>query len=261
MRMKRIAVLALSVALILLGAFLPSFVGKRQDASVAGEIRFETIKDIQLEFSESDVSLREIISILCTDPDLVDIPEGLTNLKQQRAESLALDMAQRLEESGIAFQAFDPNGKKTEAELSVLYSQPRLASSNLVDGLSNIFWYVEVVDTNREQVAQLVIDDRSGTVCSMHYSDANRVQPDEYAYYHKEEMKKILYSFSYLFLEELGEEYFDYSSSDIQAEAQSPLDNSYLASSIRWWAGDYEFRTTFFVSGSGFYTYHAVIAY
>ena len=261
MRIKRVAILFLSVILILLGALLPSLVGKRQDASAAGKIRFETIKDIQLEFSESDVTLREIISILCTDPEAVDIPVDLTNLKQQRAESLALDMAKRLAEAEIAFQAYDDDGNKTEAGLQVLYSQPRLASSNLVDGLSNIFWYVEVCDQNREQLMQAVIDDRTGTVCSLNYSDVNLAAQGQYRYHAKETMKTILYSFSYVYLEELGEEYFDYDSHDIQAEAQSPLDNSYIASSIRWWAGDHELRTTFFVNDSGFYTYHAVVSY
>ena len=261
MSLKRIAVLVFSVGMIILGAFLPAIVGNRQDAASEGDIQFATIKDIQLEFSESDVSLREIISILCTDPEAVDIPVDLTNLKQERAESLALDMAKRLEEAEIAFLTYDDQGNETQAELTVLYSQPRLASSNLVDGLSNIFWYVEIVDRNRQQVLQAVIDDRSGSVCSLNYSDETLVLQDTYRYRHKEDMKAILYSFSYLYLEELGEEYFDYDSHDIQAEAQSPLDNSYIASSIRWWAGDHEFRTTFFVNGNGFYTYHAVVSY
>lgn len=261
MNWKRILILLLSVAVILMGAFLPSLVSSRLDAGAEGEIRFATINDIQLEFSESDVSLREIISILCTDPEAVDIPVDLTNLKQERAESLALDMAKRLEKAEIAFHTYDGDGKKIEAQLQVLYSQPRLASSNLVDGLSNIFWYVEVSDPNREQLMQAVIDDRTGTVCSLNYSDENMAVHEQYRYRNKETMKAILYSFSYLYLEELGEEYFDYDSHDIQAEAQSPLDNSYIASSIRWWAGDNEFRTTFFINGTGFYTYHAVVSY
>lgn len=254
MKFNRTIVLALSVLLIILGAFLPAIVGNRQDAAVEGEILFAAIKDIQLEFSESDVSLREIISILCTDPETVEIPADLTTLKQERAESLALDMARRLQKATIAFQTYDANGSETEAELVVQFCQPLLASSNLVEDLSNIFWSVEISSKDISQYLTLIIDDRTGTVCALNYYDANME-------YSKEQMHSILYTFSYLYLEELGEEYFDYSSNDILAEAQSPLDNSYLASSIRWWAKDYEYRTTFFVSNNSFYTYLATVSY
>lgn len=254
MRFRPAMILLLSALLIVLGAFLPAIVGNRQDAAAEGKILFATINDVELQFSESDVTLREIISILCTAPESVEIPVDLTSLKRDRAESIALDMARRLQEACVAFRSIDTSGREIEAEFVVQFSQPVLSSSNLVDGLSNIFWSVEVSSKDVSQYLTLIIDDRTGTVCSLNYYDGNMN-------YVKTQMQSILYSFSYVYLEELGEEYFDYSSNDIQAEAQSPLDNSYLASSIRWWAKDYEYRTTFFVNTNGFYTYLATVAY
>lgn len=254
MRRNRTIILILSAVLIVLGAFLPTIVGNRQDAAAEGEILFADIKDIQLEFSESDISLREIISILCTDPETVDIPVDLCNLKKGRVETIAMNMAQQLQEKEIGFWIHHLDGPAEESVYFVDFCQPVLSSSNLVDGLNNVFWTVEVVSTDRNQFLGLIIDDRSGTVCSMSYQDEN-------IDHSKERMQSILYAFSYLYLEELGEEFFDYNCNDILAEAQSPLDNSYLASSIRWWAEDYEYRTTFFVNSNGFYTYLATQSY
>lgn len=254
MKLNRTLVLLLSAGLIVLGAFLPSIVGNRQDAAVEGEILFATVSDIQLVFSENDTTLRETISILCTDPDAVEIPADLANLKLSRVETAAMDMANRLQEEEIGFLLYPLDGPPENAEFFVDSCQPVLSSSNLVSGLNNIFWYVEVVSTDRKQFLGLVVDDRTGTICSMNYYD-------EHIEHSKDRMQTILYTFSYLYLEELGEEFFDYSCNDILKEAQSPTDNSYLASSIRWWAKDYEYRTTFFVNNNGFYTYLATQAY
>lgn len=254
MKRNRYPVLLLSALLILLGGFLPSIVAGRQDASVEEKIQFAQITDIQLEFSESDLSLRQTISILCTDPETVDIPAGLANLKQEYVESLAYNMAVQLKEKSIGFWTFEESGREYASDLHIAFCQPRLASSNLEEDLSNIFWYVEVADTHQNQVMRVTIDDRTGTICSLYYQDMNRNHD-------KTQMQSILYSFSYLFLEELGEEYFDYDCNNILKDAQASADNSYLASAIRWWAGDHEMRTTFFVNGSAFYTYHAVVSY
>jgi len=254
MKWNKTIVLVLSAALIILGGLLPAIVGNRQDAAVENEIRFSPINTIQLQFTESDISLREIVSILCTDPETVEIPGDLTNLKLDRAQTLAMNMAQRLQENGIGFWSHPLDGPQEKMEYFVDFCQPVLSTSGLVDGLSNIFWTVEVVSTDRMEILSLVIDDRTGTICSMNYFD-------ETVEYSKSHMQSILYTFSYLYLEELGEEYFDYNCNDILADAQSPLDNSYLASSIRWWAEDYEYRTTFFVNNNSFYTYLAVVSY
>ena len=254
MKHKPYLVLLLSALLILLGGFLPGLVAARLDASVEKKIQFAEISDIQLEFSESDINLRQILSILCTDPETVDIPVGLAQQKQEYMESIASGMAVALQEKSMGFWTYEDGGMEYPSNLSIVFCQPRLASSNLEEGLSNIFWYVEVSDQNGNQLMRVTIDDRTGTVCSLYYQDLNRNHD-------KTQMQSILYSFSDLFLEELGEEFFDYDSNNILKDAQFPQDGSYLASTIKWWAQDLEMRTTFFVNSSAFYTYHAVASY
>ena len=254
MKLNRSALLILSAFLILLGGFLPSLVSKRQDASVMEKIQFATASGVQLEFAKSEVSLRQTVSILCTDPVTLDIPASLAKQKQDHVESLALNMAARFQEKSIGFWTYEEGGMEYPSDLQVILCQARVASSNLEEGLSNIFWYVEVADRHQNQVMRLTLDDNTGTVCSVYYQDLNRNHD-------KAQMQSILYNFSYLFLEELGEEYFDYNCNDILKDAQFPQDNSYLASTIRWWSGDNEMSTTFFVNGSACYTYHAVVSY
>lgn len=250
MRFRRTLVLLLFAALIVLGALLPNMVGSRQDAADDGEIYFATINDIQLEFAESDVSLMETISILCGSYDSVEIPEELASLSRDKVTGLADIAARAYQEKGVAFQAEDG----VLYGFDIVAAQPILAYSSSNDNQSNIFWFVNVIGFDRTQFMNLTIDDRTGTICSVDYSEND-------ADYNKEQMRRIMEGFSEVYLAELGEEFYDFNSDDILSNAKSPLDNSYLASEISWWSNSYEYRTTFFVNTHGFYTYLAVVAY
>lgn len=254
MKIKTPILLLLSFVLILLGALLPMLVGMQQDAANDGEVFLAAINDVQLEFSESDVTMKETISILCGGTDSVEIPPDLANLHSDRASDIALAMARQLQEAGIAFENRVELNELEDPEFSVQYFQTVLASSSTVDGQSNIFWTVVVCSKDGTQVLDVVIDDRTGTVCSLDYRD-------DYIAYNKTRMKSILYTFCKIYLDELGEEFYDYDRNSILSSAKSPTDNAYLASEINWWANDFEYRTTFFVNTHGFYTYLDVVSY
>lgn len=253
MKLKTPIVLLLSAGLIVFGALLPSLMGLQRDLSHRGEVYFATVSDVQLEFSESDVTLKETISILCSHEDSVEIPSELANLKPDRASDLALAIAKDLQDAGIAFEKRIELQELTNPVFYVAYKQTALATS-AVSGISSIFWMVEVYSKDGTQQLTVIIDDRTGTVCSLDYHD-------EFIEYNQTRMKNILYSFCDLYLEELGEEFYDFDKNKILSSAKYPADNSYLASEISWWAEDYEYRTTFFVNSQGFYTYLAAASY
>lgn len=250
MRFNRFFVLLMAAALIALGALFPMIVGKKQDASGDGEIFFATINDVQLEFAESDVTLMETISILCSNVDTVEIPKDLASMKLEKIEQIANAAAVQYQEAGIAFRSEDGINYGFE----IVASQPVLAYSSSNDNQSSIFWYVNLLGHERSQYMNLIIDDRTGTVCSLEYSDDN-------GDYDKNTMKNIIYYFSGIYLDDLGEEFYDFNNNNILTSAKSPADNSYLASEISWWSDGYEYRTTFFVNTHEFYTYLSVVSY
>lgn len=250
MKYKRTVVLALSALLIALGALLPGIVGSRQDAAHNGEIYFASISEVQLEFSQRDMTLKETIAILCGMRDSVEIPEELASLKRSSAVSYATAAVEAYWEAGIVFQ--DENSGTFSFE--VLSCQPYLAYSSSQDNKTNIFWLISFGSKDRSQQMTLTVDDRTGTVCAVDCAYGDVILSEE-------DMNRVLYNFSNVYLEELGEEFYDFDINKIFTDAQSPQDKSYLASSIRWWADDYEYRTTFFVNPNGFYTYLAVETY
>lgn len=250
MKYKRTIVLSLSALLILLGALLPGIVGSRQDAAHDGEVYFASINEIQLEFSQNDMTLKDTIAVLCGTAETVEIPEELAQLKRSSAISYATAAVEAYWESGIVFQEEDIGGFSFE----VVSCIPYLAYCSSQDNLTNIFWQITFSNKKRTEYMTLILDDRTGTICSVDYSYGDVILSDE-------DMNRVLYNFSNVYLQELGEEFYDFDTNKILKDAQFPQDKSYLASSIRWWAGDYEYRTTFFVNPNGFYTYLAVETY
>ena len=168
MRFRRSLILLLSVLLIVLGGLLPNVVGKRQDAADDGKIYFATVSDIELEFSESDVPLKQTISILCGNFDSVEIPEELATQSRERVTNIADSAAREYQEKGVAFQSEDG----VLYGFDIVIAQPVLAYSS-TDNQSSIFWFVNVIGFDRTQFMSLTIDDRTGTVCSVDYSETD----------------------------------------------------------------------------------------
>lgn len=250
MRYKRTVVLALAALLIVLGALLPGLVGARKDASRNEEVFLASINEIQLEFSQSDMTLKDTIAILCGTRESVDIPEELASMKRSTIISYATAAVETYWESGLVFQ----DEMAGTFSFEMLSCQPYLAYSSSQENKTNIFWIVTFGSKDRSQHMTLTLDDRTGKVCGVDHSYGNVILGEE-------DMNRVLYNFSRIYLEELGEEFQDFDTNVILKDAQSPQDKSYLASSIRWFAEDYEYRTTFFVNPNGFYTYLAIESY
>ena len=111
-----------------------------------------------------------------------------------------------------------------------------------------------VIDFGGDEVKDVarVIDDRTGTVCSVEYRGLE-------AEYDSWEMQQILEGFCRTYLEGLGEEFFDYSAEDLTSKLDMAVDQSYMAAQLRFNAWDDplygETRIVFFLNRNGFYTY------
>lgn len=256
MKLKSFLALLLSAAVIVLGALLPKFVGERQDAANDNRVLFAPIKDIRLEFTREEITMSQTVAMLGGYREAVEIPYGLTSLGQDKAEAAALAAAERYCQADVMFQ-------NTADQTTILYCQPVLIYGNYLydaagqpryDGASvnnrqsNIYWEITCGSIEGAYTFHVIIDDRTGMVCSVEYSDGKHE-------YKQEDMEFILFCFCDLYLTDLGEEFYWCDVSDIADNAIAPLDNSYLASDISWTDSVYgECWVTFFVNEHGFYT-------
>lgn len=256
MNLKSFLALLLSAAVIVLGALLPRFVGERQDAANDNQVLFASIKDVQLEFTQEEITMSQTVAMLGGYREAVEIPYGLTSLGQDKAEAITIAAVERYCQAGVMFQNTADQGE-------ILYCQPVLIYGNFpydtvneqrYDGASinnrqsNIYWNITYGSIEGAYTFYAVIDDRTGMVCSIEYSDGRHT-------YKQEDMEFILSCFCDLYLTDLGEEFYWCDVADIVANAKAPLDNSYLASDISWNDTVYGgCRITFFVNECGFYT-------
>lgn len=264
MKLKSFLALLLATAVIVLGALLPKFIGERQDAANDNQLLFAPINDVRLEFTQEEITMSQTVAIQAYQAEAVEIPYGLTSLGKEKAEAAALAAMERYQQAGTLFQNITDQGQ-------FIYCQPVLMYGATVSGSiaeqeeqrydssgnnrqSNIYWDIAYSNTSNDAgfyscYFHFIIDDRTGTVCSVDYSDGNHR-------YKQEDMEFILASFCDSYLSELGEEFYWCDVEDIVANAKAPLDNSYLASDISWTDSVYgECRITFFVNENGFYTH------
>lgn len=237
--LRSLLALLLAAAVLVLCALLPRAAAWRQDKASLGQIQFAPIQDVQLEFAQNDMTMSETVAILGKYRESVDIPEDLASLSAARVETIAASAAQRYQKSVV---------QMGEAGKGMLLSRQCLLVYGS-DGSSNIYWAVNYGSYQSSQVFNLIIDDRTGTVCSLEYSDPELE-------YTRADMEQVLGSFAELYLTGLGEGFFDFTAEALLKGAESAADGSYLASEIRWEDARYgDCHITFFVSKTGFYTY------
>ena len=230
---------------IVLGAMLPGIVGERRDAAEQGRIQFAPVQEVRLEFTDSGITMKQTLAIMGPLRDVVNIPEELATLKRSKVEHIAADAAQRYNQAGVLLR--DPGDFSLYSmvgDYTVLVYGPETSS--------NVFWIVDYGDPEGNSWFHMVIDDRTGTVCSVEYRDLE-------AEYDSGDMRKILEGFCQTYLEGLGEEFFDYSGADLAGKAEKDVDSSYMAAQLRFNAWDNplygETRIVFFLNRNGFYTY------
>lgn len=230
---------------IVLGAMLPGIVGERRDAAEQGRIQFAPVQEVRLEFTDSGITMKQTLAIMGPLRDVVNIPGELATLKRSKVEHIAADAAQRYNQAGVLLR--DPGDfsrYSMVSDLTVLVYGPETSS--------NVFWIVDYADPEGNSWFHMVIDDRTGTVCSVEYRDLE-------AEYDPGDMRQILEGFCQTYLEGLGEEFFDYSGADLAGKAEKDADSSYMAAQLRFNAWDNpvygETRIVFFLNRNGFYTY------
>lgn len=245
MKIRSLFLVLCAVAVIALGAMLPGLVGKRMDAAEQGKIQFAPVQEVRLEFTDSGITMKQTLAIMGPLRDMVSIPEELATLKRSKVERITADAAQRYNQAGVLLR--DPGDFSRYSmvgDMTVLVYGPETSS--------NVFWIVDYADAEGNSWFHMVIDDRTGTVCSVEYRDLE----DEYG---SGEMRKILEGFCQTYLEGLGEEFFDYNAEDLTAKLDMAVDQSYMAAQLRFDAWDNplysETRIVFFLNRNGFYTY------
>lgn len=260
MKLKSFLVLLLSICVIILGALLPKFVGDRQDAANDNQVLFASIKDVQLEFTQEEMTVSQAVALLGKYRESIDIPESLTALKRDKAEAIAISAVQRYYQAGVLFQDPTNQGQILSCSPFLMYGYntsnrdiaERYDANGSYDansnGQNNIYWSIAYGNTDGTYVSYIFIDDRTGMVCSIEYSDTKHK-------YYQGDMEFVLSCFCDLYLTDLGEEFYWCDYEDIVSKASTPFDNSYLASDISWNDTVYgECRITFFVGENCFYT-------
>ena len=245
MKIRSLLMILCAGAVIALGALLPGLVGKRQDAAEQGKIRFAQAQEIRLEFVGSGMTMKQTLAVMGPMRDMVNIPEELATLKKAKVEKIASDAAQQYSRAGVLLQ---DTGDFSDYAVSGVYTV-------LVYGpesSSNVFWILDYASRDGSSWFHMVIDDQTGTVCSLEY----RNWEEEYA---PADMSRILEGFCGTYLEGLGEEFFDYSAAALAGKADQGADDSYMAAQLLFDAWDEpglgETRIVFFVNRNGFYTY------
>lgn len=240
MKLRSFVILLVSVAVVVLCAFLPDIVSWQQDAKYTGQVQFASVSDIHLEFTDTDRTLKETIGILGENKDSLDIPAELASMKQDNVHRIA----------GKAIEAYRNAGLVDENSSFILQSITPMLVYGSGENRNNIFWYLGFYDYALGLYAHFSIDDRTGSVVSVEFGYTN-MEP-----YGKKQMEYILLNFSETYLESLGEEFREYDAEELLEQAHMPNDGSYLANSVYYFVDGYrECSITFFVNQNGFYTY------
>lgn len=248
MRWKTPLILLLCGAILVLGAFLPGFVADLQDRYGAQNVDYAEIGEIRLEFENSAMTMREKLALLSGPASTMQVSTDMTLHTTAEVWQIAMETAEAYRQSGLIPKAL--------SAADIAYCIPIMHYWEQYEGTaqlySNIFWELSIADgAGGTNALTLVIDDRTGTVCTLNYQNMTT---------HREEpmrLSKALEVLCSLALEELGEEFSEYNARTL-AHSAGITDNttSYAAVDIPWEDANIgEIRLAFVVSEAGFYTY------
>lgn len=244
MRLKTFLAILFAAGMIVLGALLPEFAARQQDAANDNQVLFASIQNVQLEFSQGEMTVSQAVALLGKNTDVVEIPESLANLKWEKVKTIFLEALERYQEEGLFFQ--DMTEDFTIGHDTLLY----YGNGSYDSGTqwNNIYWRLYCNRADGTAAVYMTIDDRTGTICSVEYADSENT-------YQQADRQAILSGFCTRYLADLGEEFYWCEVTDIVKKAVASSDGYYLASSISWADGDYgECNILFFLHESGFYT-------
>ena len=257
MRYKQAPLLLLAAALLLLGAFLPRLTGGIQDTAAIGKTDYAQLNQIQLETDgpspseapDNRLSTAAKLSILKGFAGSLELPDSMAAMTHKELLAIAKSWATRYYDAGLlpGSPVFDSTDMQAQAYL--VYRDNERA-------FSNIFWRLELVCCGGS--LEFIIDDETGTVCTILFSD-QAAEPDAEGYLY--DMDASMGALCQLYLEGLGEEFSKYNPGTIAKNSQRVMsyegdtDYSGLTTELSW--GDIRFGQTaiyFSVSPHGFYT-------
>jgi len=246
-RLKKPLVLLLSAALLVLGGLLPGFVGSIQDRYREGRVAFAPVHSVQLKFEDTDMTLRQKLALLEGGTSAIQVSTDMTKRTTAEVWQIAMNTAETYQQAGLIPTTLSP------ADIAYCVPQMVYWESSREEGqaASNIFWELSISDgVGGENALSMVIDDRTGTVCTIRYQNVTVPRAEEYS------LEKVLEILCGTALEELGEEFGEYDAKQLAREAVDSGSASYAAAQITWEDPLHgEVRMAFVVSDVGFYTY------
>lgn len=231
MKNFRLAAIALlSLAVIALGAFLPRIVGAWQDGREAA-VLYAPIPEVSLEFDHVDQEngIRNKLILLQQEHDSLSIPDSMASMSVSAVEKRVLEVVRDYQAAGLIPALRQELNKKRIS--SSAYLVRRLAGGDQ----GTVFWSVDVdLDDSYTQHLNLILDDETGTVCTIHYTNeallwgenTSQEQPDP------ELLKKWLQSLCSVYLTGLGAEFQDEDPADLARGAV--LSGAVLSTDLNW---------------------------
>lgn len=252
MQNKAIPALILALILIIAGAFLPQIVGNLMDASLSNKIEFADASDIQLEFVQSDMSMEEILGILCKHTHTVEVPADLAVHTTGEIQQLTRQIISHYQDAGLITHNIDTG-------LDISSCIPMLHYQQASGRKSNIFWHLIFERSDNSWRLEMVLDDRTGFLCSVHYDDRSAAAPgeSEITDLSYDALEDKLFTFADLFLSDLGDSFASLDRAAISAGMSTSVDEEYTSTTVTWEdsiKGDC--HIVFYVMDTSFYTIH-----
>ena len=246
-RLKKPLILLLSVVLVVLGGMLPGFVGSIQDRYREGRVDFAPVRSVELKFEDTSMTLRQKMALLADGTSDIQVSTDMTRHTTAEIWQIAMNTAEAYRQAGLIPTTLSP--------ADIAYCVPRMVywenSREETQVYSNLFWELSITDgAGGENSLSMVIDGRTGTVCTIRYQNVAVPRTEDYT---REKALEILCTAA---LEELGEEFGEYDPRQLAREAMDSGSASYAAAQIAWEdAAHGEVRMAFVISDVGFYTY------
>lgn len=248
MRWKTMIALLIFAVILVLGAFLPGAVGYFLDRDGSQVPTCVQMEQIHLEFEEESMTLRQKLALLNSSAQTMQVSLDMTRYTAAEIWQIAMKTAQRYYEAGMVPQEL--RAADITYCLPIMYYWQEQGAEGRIQ--SNIFWELSFGgDSLGGDSLVLVIDDRTGTVCTLNYQNVNARRAENLT------LGKALENLCRMSLEELGEEFSEFDAKALASEGiGSNASASYAAVDLAWedtLRG--ELRLAFVVSDSGFYTY------
>lgn len=247
-RWKVMLTVLLCTTILVLGAYLPGIVGYFLDRDGSQSPSYVQTEQIHLEFQEETMTLREKMALLSGTGETMQVSTDMTQHTAAEIWQIAMNTAEAYHQAGMVPQALHA-ADITYCIPIMYYWQDQQQTGRIY---SNVFWELSFADGSLGgNLMTMVIDDRTGTVCTLNYQNVNAHRADTLG------QGKALQTLCALALEELGEEFSEYDAAALASEnlnANAP--SSYGAVDLSWEdARRGETRLAFVVSDAGFYTY------